>query len=637
MLSENYQHSNFLERPLTSQVPMMPPYLIYNNEKMTSIIPYVKEIKYSPNTGLTYRNGQTIKFLLNSTGFIDPYGTYLNFDIYNIDKKPLQFDGSAHSLISSLIISSNGNVIEEINDYDIIQNVIFDSTLSDKQRACMTEHGFGYNEQNNYEGTKEPVIFNESLINYLNNGVEPNHSLKITDALFANTMVNNPNELLYNTDRCGYHIYKGKVDHYPKENCMRISLPIMSNIFGFALNINNYRWIPLEIFPNLEISITLSNYALFQPIPSSIETVFVTNPGRVASLNKQTSSNTSTHITNATAPTITNEASAVIIRNWVAQLIEGENTRNYELKNVSLQTTQLFFDSSILIQIRDMALKNGFTLETSLYQSFQQKMFKSAPDQTYVLNVPRKSIRSLITVFQNRIYENAACMRKQKRYSRGITKMQVKVGEDYYPFLPIEGDSSTSYGLISNSQFIKAWDKTFYRQAHDLGDSIITPFNYAIDTYQIDAWHTFINTAKGMAGNDLILALQNACGTGHVNNFYNNNFRLLRGLAPNVTNNAITPYTSNRITSHEQLCYGWSSELVGRSIFAISLDQLPMSGNLYKSGVDTRFTKPIILEIQQDPTVSSTSVGSNLYTQYVFLHFDYTIKISYNGFITKDF
>ena len=36
------------------------------------------------------------------------------FDIENKSDRPLQFDNSAHSLISSIVISTNGNVIEEI-------------------------------------------------------------------------------------------------------------------------------------------------------------------------------------------------------------------------------------------------------------------------------------------------------------------------------------------------------------------------------------------------------------------------------------------------------------------------------------------------------------------------------------------
>lgn len=74
MINENIQHDMFLDRPLTNNIPILPPQLTFNNEKITSITPYIKELKYSPNTGLIYKSNQTIKFLLNSTGFLDPYG-----------------------------------------------------------------------------------------------------------------------------------------------------------------------------------------------------------------------------------------------------------------------------------------------------------------------------------------------------------------------------------------------------------------------------------------------------------------------------------------------------------------------------------------------------------------------------------
>ena len=83
------------------------------------------------------------------------------------------------------------------------------------------------------------------------------------------------------------------------------------------------------------------------------------------------------------------------------------------------------------------------------------------------------------------------------------------------------------------------------------------------------------------------------------------------------------------------LPHRWGSELVGRSIFSVSLDQIPMSGNLYKSGVDTRFTKPILLELTQDNEIEN--IVDSVYVQYVFIEFDYTIKIGFNGFITKEF
>ena len=44
-----------------------------------------------------------------------------------------------------------------------------------------------------------------------------------------------------------------------------------------------------------------------------------------------------------------------------------------------------------------------------------------------------------MTLFLNKNYERFPLCRKLKRYSRGISRMHVKIGEDYYPFNAIEG------------------------------------------------------------------------------------------------------------------------------------------------------------------------------------------------------
>ena len=607
MINENMQHEMFLDRQLTNNVPVLPPQLTFNSEKITSITPYIKEIKYSPNTGMVYQNNQTIKFLMNSTGFIDPYGTYFSFDIENKSDRPLQFDNSAHSLISSLVISSNGNVIEEITDYDVICSAIFDTTLNSDMRKQYKDVCFGSgNSSNGSEGTNEPILYNQGLTNpdNINNKIK----LLWNDALFRD-----PRAFVEGLT-CQV-VNNGIIKRWMPQTSIRITLPLMSNIFGFGLSLQNYKWIPLEMFPNLEFSITLNPYAMFAVVPDDIKSMGAYDNFKSAAL--------STFVLDE----LDNSSSYVIFDRMRSLISVNENRRTYELKNTHLVTTQLFFDSSILNIIRDLALKNGFVLETQLFQSFQQKYFSQSPDNTYVLNVPRKSIRTLTTLFLNRNYEKYNICRKLKRYSRGITKMHVKIGEDYYPHNPIEGNASNNYGTTNNDQFLKNWSKAFYKTNQNFGDSIITNFNYAIDHYFQDEICTYISQninvvddSSNISGRDfrnLLLKPFNHIKYGNMI-FGGNSLGELRMF--------------DTISSD----IGYSNEKVGRALFSVSLDQIPMSGNIYKSGIDTRFTKPILIELVQSQNMENF-VGNNQFIQYVLLEFDYTIKIGFNGFINKEF
>jgi len=611
MINENIQHEMFLDRPLTNTISILPPQLTFNNEKISSITPYIKEIKYSPNTGLHYKGNNTIKFLMNSTGFIDPYGTYLALEIENNSDRPIQFDNSAHSLISSLVISSNGNVIEEINDYDIINSIIFDSTFNIDARKKNSDICFGTNEELGCEGTCETILYDKYTSQmYKNDQPIPGGNNVINNAWDVLCLSSSTGQLPRHIKNLTNNtIVNGKVKRWEPQTKLTILLPLMSNIFGFGLSLQNYKWIPLEIFPNLEFSITLNPYAFFTPLPYNIDQVSLDERDNIT-IDFNNSSNTVGVKTFDLA--IEHHARKVAMFQELCGISDNMSSRNYQVSNPRLITTQLFFDSSVLNVIRDMALKNGFILETQLMQSFQQKYFKQSPENTYVLNVPRKSVRSVTSIFLNKIYEKASICRKLKRYSRGVKKFQIKIGEDYYPYNSIEGNASNNCGSINNTPFIKSWEKVFYKNNSNFGDSIINNFNFAIDHHYSDILYKYFSNS----------ALQTDAKVRDTLLYMN----------PVLVKEDIVYH--NYSNQHA----GFLSEHVGRAIFSISLDQIPMSGNIYKSGVDTRFTKPILLEFYSaDIDNNNPSVGDNYFVQYVILEYDYTIKIGYNGFIVKEF
>ena len=79
--------------------------------------------------------------LISGTGFLDPYSTYLDFTIdfgdnANFVPGEMRFlDRSAHSFISQILIRSQGQELERIQDYDVMAAMLNDMIYSNEQAA----------------------------------------------------------------------------------------------------------------------------------------------------------------------------------------------------------------------------------------------------------------------------------------------------------------------------------------------------------------------------------------------------------------------------------------------------------------------------------------------------------------------
>jgi hypothetical protein len=558
MIDENILHDTMLERPLISSIPSLPSALTFNSERYSTIIPTVKEVSYSPNTGIMYssNNSTNIKFLFSSTGFLDPYNLFFEFEIGNMNGHPLKFDNSAHSIISSLTISTNGTVLEEITDYDVIQSLIFDNTYSQDIRKMKFNECFGtkIDDFGLKNANDEPILSGTNIDNPLQQAISLNDGI---------------HGVKHNLVRNGQLV----IGNNAPPNSLKIRLPLMSTLFGFGILLQHYKWIPLEFFPNFEISINLNPFALFIPLSPIVD------------MNNQ------------------NEQDATVLDNFIPLVTNDSkflSSRRYQISNTKIVTSQLFFDSTLMNTIRNVGLKNGLVIDTQIWQSFQHKFFRSAVENTYLLNIPRRSIRSVVSLFLHRNYEIWGFVRKLKKYSRGITEFQVKIGEEYYPNQSLKGNASNNTGIDNNYDFYKNALRIFNKIGY-VNESITTPTNYAIDNYPIDE--------QG-------LPLRNIINPG---------------VFVNGTYTFIPKWVLHTFTSEE---------IIGRCFFGISLDQIPYSGDLYKSGVDTRFTKPILLMFKQDANKSNEQrnlLTDERFVQYVLLEYDYTLKVSLDGTIRKDF
>ena len=129
-------------------------YIIPNNY----VVPTSLKFEMAPSNPSNEYDNKTkqVFFVINHGNLLDPYSLYLNLEIENKGALPIQLDGSAHSLISSITVYANGKEIEKINSYDLIQYLKFDTELTPEERKKRVKNeGFGTNEY----GTNEAIIY----------------------------------------------------------------------------------------------------------------------------------------------------------------------------------------------------------------------------------------------------------------------------------------------------------------------------------------------------------------------------------------------------------------------------------------------------------------------------------------------
>lgn len=93
--------------------------------------------RFQPQGNLNqFSVNDSIRWVINGKHYWDPYSAYIQFDIeYTGDDNEtiLQLDGSAQSLIRTLIIRSSGVELERIEEYDVLGNVLNDMNYSIEQ------------------------------------------------------------------------------------------------------------------------------------------------------------------------------------------------------------------------------------------------------------------------------------------------------------------------------------------------------------------------------------------------------------------------------------------------------------------------------------------------------------------------
>lgn len=461
----------------------------------------------------------------------------------------LQIDGSASSFISELVITCKGGELERISEYDVISNIIEDMTLSNEQRNSRDIQGMGSNTRcfnkkaggTNPEGTYMPCVDNTTLggetldvtnsgwvgakpwiTQWDNSGAFANkYNVALLPAKAAAKWTLNMDwhdrvmgaftttttasgiggicdgvlsNLGTNFSTSSYQPGFGNTDRYYNwgaglsgcfENDMTqgcfepifckegapvttmidgyldavvpmkrtFSIPFNSGIFGQLMPKEHYKYIPMLALEDLSIEFRMNPFAMF---------------------------------TSGFKP----YANSAWLAIGDAINKNGQIPRKWKITKFEIVVEMLYFDKTIDNLIMDQLNQEGGIVfhTTSWYLGPLYSIPAGVtPSGTYQLNLGFESLRTILMFFLPQDYLKYSYLRKLYRINNGITSLQLRVGLDLYPSLPIKGAAGTSahynnsYSYGNNNEYLislfKAWDK-FQNKDEDCS---ITAQNFAVN------------------------------------------------------------------------------------------------------------------------------------------------------------
>lgn len=134
----------------------VPDRLKYSEVRPPGLPAKIKQVRYNPsNANVRNDPGSYIRFLVNSSAFMDPYKTWINMDVSfgdgpgKDDGVVYQVDNSAYGFFRQSEIWSRGVSLERIADYDVLGAMLVDMDYPVHKRHTHTLEGVGYGNWNN--------------------------------------------------------------------------------------------------------------------------------------------------------------------------------------------------------------------------------------------------------------------------------------------------------------------------------------------------------------------------------------------------------------------------------------------------------------------------------------------------------
>lgn len=632
-------------------------HLVPNAEKMPGIEMQVKHIDYPPINYSCFDSVQNkIRFFINSHGFIDPYSTYLEFTVTNNNPNWLKIDGSPHSFIKTLTLSINGQIIEQITNYDIIHNFLYEITETEQHLNNIYNEGFN-NEETMIPGLiYKSAVNKNSILNWdddiIDNFKKENFSWhdsfnsekineKFTDSpmiidadlaegktIFLNSLKSlfstgrdfsgreteiklpeneNINKfLMYDFPYPPKIINDGFIQYDKRPTCnqKRYKIPLMSLLIGFGVDVKQYKYIPMAYLPQLEVEIEINEHALI-PIFNYNSIITEKKP----------------------------------INNPYAKAYFSCISRNkWNLSNVEIKTTQIFFPPSQYSTISNL-LKDGFLINSTRYYFGPMKPIMETPENIYVMNYPFSSVRAVHCMFINTAYQGSdmPLISKYARFSKKICQAYVKYGNDLFPSKKLVGNSS-NWGKKTDpqgdaSEFFREYQIFNEQYRNWLSKYLVTPANYCLDISFTHILQYYINKSLK---NDASLYTER------------DQFELMKYIKyflslGEIKKKDMFMTTATAMGTLDPLFSYLEYPQNGKFVLTINTQSVYGEPETYRCGISTQNNSPFSLEIAQHPLPSGIigKADNDIKEAYwksgykdlqmVIVEYDYSIRVGPGG------
>lgn len=588
-----------------------------------------RQVRFQPQTsyGATGSSPNNyITFNFKSDGYWDPLSTYINIEVDAEDMPDYciyQLDNSAQSIIGQYIARINGVELLRLREYDEMAAFIYDLNLGSESRGARAGEGLGRNTVNTnvnsnkgsngsftgvaLSGTRAPAswggVFANTTASYApanagfkpwaawQSGVEERLTTAGEMTIIPPGIPSSYLEMFSCDDSQGFDPIRLQGSEYygnfggfylnntvwgvPRVNCeasvgtgeyymskyvykptiqygwpnnirstkASFQIPLLCPVFG-ALATHG-KLLPMELFNALEFEFLINPYAFFTG---------------------GTTSNTTYYRTNST----TNH----IAKDW-NDAYEPKTRVGWRVSRFEI-CTELFYPSPA----EDLVIKNrfelgGFSLKFKNWYLGPKLKYSDGGglNSTIQINNGFDSLNLLAFYFQPADYELYSFCRKHKRISNNLTSMQLRIGSEYIPSIPITGhagnlrptDSSSSTSLVSSYgrtnyvEFFVQTMKAFGKWLKIGGDGIINSTNYTLN-------HVGYTPSDSLVGDSGV-----------------------------------------RDKSFDMSIF-WENQVVPRCIYAFDLERFDIIEGL-NSGTNTKYLRPFDLLLTNDNPITSISRG----------------------------
>lgn len=534
--------------------------------------------------GTTFKyDNEKITFKFDTADYMDPYSLFLQFTVRNMNiQYPLQVDNSAHSFFKRIEVSRDNVLYEKIDHYHIMMSFVNDISKGEAERKECVNEGFGrgYDINTQYKtdnplkaGNSEPVI-------QAGNGRSVDGYANLMDA-YARGAVTEKKKIIPITVRNGLPSADGE-----DNDKFTFTIPVHSFILGHGIPYNDYRYIPMAWFQNVEIAFYLNEYAVFIPIP----------PGAAF---------------NETGVACNGTFMKAVYRTFsldelkLDQNIYTEDRGLKPLIKVNKMETEDLYDWSTAPKVKEIAesalkarlwwaidhpvllyttYKVTANMTPQVY-NFRSTRFTMVKSVSFNIDNPPRSIpithglggaRQFWYMTLNNSYKKYGFARNLFKYALPYNEAKLKIGSSEYPPGGMKGSNTSTIGKNNNSQF--------YKPIHDFKKAI--------------------GSSKQMTVSS-ILSPENCALSASYWDMINNNMSLL---VPAVV-------------------HGYN-EIIGRSIGLIPLELYPYTRNQYNDGIATRGSNVELIFGYESSSDYSLVYPCKEFETFIWVYHDYTLTLS---------